>query len=544
MKKVPPRLLSAGISLVVTGFPLFYVWDAKAEALLSVSLILVGSFYFHVLVTSVSTVFLMLNAVLFMGNIYYFSAALFAGVALLLTAQYITGKTIEVVSRKSNRFASGFFVVAVMVLVATFIVPDIGFIAGVSWSFLLFFVSYFSAKERGYKYASLLFHTGVNVLLLAVGLLCAAAVLELGSRFLLEDLRKQHPDFIMRHPEYIFTLTPGYKGTVKIALHNRTDIQPVKISISEQGLRDNYIGPKEPDELRIALVGDSFTFGWGVDDDQTLDNYLEALLEKQFPDRVITVINGGVGNYGPWQSLGLFKERILPLKPDIVLFQALVANDIGDTLRKKQLFLETFDRECAVYTFQLLLQDLWQYQTERFLTRHSAAYCQALHITRRETLVVDLLAKTVFAPAQTAVPVPHPAAGNIWRDPDRQEWYGTLKLGWQMLLEDLSAFRDTCLNAGMDVYFYNIPYPIMECPHDAILAKTYDVIYEPDKADNMLLSFYEEHAWEYIPVREHLRQTTDFPVVFCGNGHLTPEGNALLAQKLCSFLVEVLENKR
>lgn len=87
------------------------------------------------------------------------------------------------------------------------------------------------------------------------------------------------------------------------------------LSTNSLGLRGavDYFPEKEPGKLRILILGDSFTFGDEVSDDETYAHFLQELL----PDAEI--INMGVHGYGHDQMLLLFLEAGIRLRPDIVV---------------------------------------------------------------------------------------------------------------------------------------------------------------------------------------------------------------------------------
>jgi hypothetical protein len=65
--------------------------------------------------------------------------------------------------------------------------------------------------------------------------------------------------------------------------------------------------------LRILILGDSFTFGDEVSDDETYSSYLQEMLPNA------EVINMGVHGYGHDQMLILLKEEGIKYAPDIVI---------------------------------------------------------------------------------------------------------------------------------------------------------------------------------------------------------------------------------
>jgi lysophospholipase L1-like esterase len=73
-----------------------------------------------------------------------------------------------------------------------------------------------------------------------------------------------------------------------------------------------------PSMLRVACVGDSWTFGMNVDQDRTYPSRLGEQLRHAYPDKTIEVLNFGVLGYSSFQGLQLMKARILALQPDVV----------------------------------------------------------------------------------------------------------------------------------------------------------------------------------------------------------------------------------
>ena len=92
-----------------------------------------------------------------------------------------------------------------------------------------------------------------------------------------------------------------------------------------QGLRDRDWPEKKSGETRVLVVGDSYTWGYAVAEDEAFPQTAERLLEERGYLR-IDVINGGVPDYNSRQERQLL-ERLLPVyRPDAV-FLAYVVND-------------------------------------------------------------------------------------------------------------------------------------------------------------------------------------------------------------------------
>ena len=91
-----------------------------------------------------------------------------------------------------------------------------------------------------------------------------------------------------------------------------------QISLNDEGFRNDRFPPKEPSRLRIACVGDSWTFGMNVNQDQTYPARLAAWLTTLRPDVHYEVENFGVLGYSSFQGRRLLETRVLGMKPDVV----------------------------------------------------------------------------------------------------------------------------------------------------------------------------------------------------------------------------------
>ena len=88
-----------------------------------------------------------------------------------------------------------------------------------------------------------------------------------------------------------------------------------------------------PDPLVVLALGDSLTFGEGVEDHETWPAQLEALLATELAPRAVRVVNAGVAAYGPQEARVALRELAPAVRPDVVLCQFAVANDALDGLR-------------------------------------------------------------------------------------------------------------------------------------------------------------------------------------------------------------------
>jgi lysophospholipase L1-like esterase len=109
------------------------------------------------------------------------------------------------------------------------------------------------------------------------------------------------------------------------------------VRINSGGLRSPEIAAERlPGMRRLLVLGDSLTFGWGVEEPDTYSRVLERMLDAS--GRPYEVINAGVGNYNTSQQVAWFAERGVRYQPDEVIL-AFYINDAEPTPRRSEAWL-------------------------------------------------------------------------------------------------------------------------------------------------------------------------------------------------------------
>lgn len=110
--------------------------------------------------------------------------------------------------------------------------------------------------------------------------------------------------------------------------HYRTDEFDVTLRISAQGLRaDRVYDPRPPaGTRRIVTLGDSFTFGHGVEIAEAWPSRLATLLSASDPDTDYEAVNLAVTGYGTDQQLLRFEAMGPDFHPDAVVLGLFVGN--------------------------------------------------------------------------------------------------------------------------------------------------------------------------------------------------------------------------
>jgi hypothetical protein len=160
----------------------------------------------------------------------------------------------------------------------------------------------------------------VGALVLATPILALAfgeAVLRARGFDPLGAARRSSPPLVRRSttPGLEYELVPGASGAGWGS----------EVRLSSAGMRDReYARSKPPGVRRVAVLGDSLTFGTGLSAEQT---YPDVLEERLRADRV-EVLNFGVGGYDVADDAAVLEHAALAYEPDLVLVGYCV-NDVG-----------------------------------------------------------------------------------------------------------------------------------------------------------------------------------------------------------------------
>jgi lysophospholipase L1-like esterase len=154
--------------------------------------------------------------------------------------------------------------------------------------------------------------------LMIVGTLAAAAIgIELFVRIVVDD--GMHFDLEMW--KYARDLKQIARNPLIGHEHRpngRARLMGVDVAINSKGLRDREIAyERTPGTLRILMLGDSFTEGWGVAFDETFSKRIERLYAER--GILAEVINAGVGNYNTVMEVNYFLDEGWKYRPHIVV---------------------------------------------------------------------------------------------------------------------------------------------------------------------------------------------------------------------------------
>jgi len=116
----------------------------------------------------------------------------------------------------------------------------------------------------------------------------------------------------------------------------------IPVAINREGWRDiERTLAKKPGVVRIMMLGDSLTFGWGVAPDEVVSRRLEQRLNSR-GDGEYEVLNTGIGNANTAMETAYFIHKGALYKPDIVVLNYFINDAEVTPKRKNNFFVENF----------------------------------------------------------------------------------------------------------------------------------------------------------------------------------------------------------
>jgi lysophospholipase L1-like esterase len=156
-----------------------------------------------------------------------------------------------------------------------------------------------------------------NLLATLIGVAIAVLCMEVAVRIFFDDGKQ----FDLEMWKYALEVK-GISSDPLIGHDHRPNrhafLMGVQFDTNSKGLRDREFSyEKPPGKLRIMMLGDSFTVGWGAKFDETFAKRIELM----YADRGIQAeaINTGVGNYNTIQEVEYYLTEGYKYNPDIVV---------------------------------------------------------------------------------------------------------------------------------------------------------------------------------------------------------------------------------
>ena len=329
--------------------------------------------------------------------------------------------------------------------------------------------------------------------------------------------------------------------------------------IGPLGFRDGSHDLSDTTRTRVAVVGDSFTFGWGVDDGEAWPAQLENLLGEA--GKPAYVFNLGQPGNGPLEYADVV-ERVLPvLEPDLVIVGLLQADDLlqarvhtpppqpapswrvrlgSITARLFPHSVRLRDRWRPEEAPVTRISDIWGGQVRGILQRLTAE--QRARYGAIPSELRQLFEGGQLNPGLLVWGIHQPTAIAASLDPENRE----MQVRHGRVVESLRRISGIVRAHQAAGLVLSLPNGLFTSPSVSSNALRMGVDLPPDvlttrAMDERLASAADLAGLSFAQVTEAFRaQAPQHRLYFPLDGHMTPAGHRLLAEQLTPTVLDAL----
>ncbi len=350
--------------------------------------------------------------------------------------------------------------------------------------------------------------------------------------------------------------------------HYQTREFDISAKTNSLGLRDREVAVDKGDKYRVLCFGDSWTFGWGVNAENSWPKKLESHLQANgIPNA--EVINCGQGGQYPSVYLRYMGKAVPMLKPDLVLVGILQGDDLAQEYESRFMSTDLMtDGASSGFSFGRLLRSVKRFLTSSFvhimatmersqsgpvdihkIWKESAAGIlngltpiQKLRFESLDTTMQEMFRTGDINPAILSGQVQYPERIVIFNDPE----HPATRFALQTLDQDLKGMKAICEANGSRFIFCNMPtsfftgHRVVGSKMDEFVQK---VLPYENKIDSMYRAVASANSVPYIEMTEQFSRLEDKNAYFFRyDGHPNERGYAEIARIIGEQLL--LQNKQ
>ena len=337
---------------------------------------------------------------------------------------------------------------------------------------------------------------------------------------------------IYRTSPRIFRKSELLPGTLKPNARSKFNTKEFKteISINSLGYRGKEFSPRKGNQQRILIIGDSFTFGHGVNDHETYAAQLERILDGK-----VEVINGGyVSCYHPATYYLYLKQFGLHLEPDIVLVGFFIGNDIDSPCFDSLRWVKKDENNLP-----LRIEDIYSKVENGYWVSRKKQYRYRIPWLREShlfQLIMEIAGPFLTPPDNDDIEWNSRRKlddyGNVFRQklPERthrlvQQTKDLFLAMNRIALQQSSVLIPVIIPELMQIDRSTAP-PFIRRPEELDL----------EKPQRIFTEFFHENGIPYIDLLPAMRHSHEKALYFRGDRHWTPAGHQLAAELIAEYL--------
>ena len=344
-----------------------------------------------------------------------------------------------------------------------------------------------------------------------------AVVFFAATKFTLEYLEKPKELALLRenpHGTGSFRLRPNLKVSTNVSNTN------IKISTNSHGMRWREVDLNNShNKVRIAFVGDSFTFGcWA----ESIQSTFVGVFEKNLPDTTYEVLNFGIGGYGLSDIELLLREEVSRFHPAYVILAFFNGNDFRDTYLGNEKY--NIVEGTARWNSDVIREKLppeYRPDSTALKLRNSKAAPESTSIFTNELEISGVFTSYTFW-SQTRYPTVADSARAV-------------------SLETLNRIDAYVRSRDMNLLIVAIPYR-EQIYVERVTGKDYDL----ELPQRHVEAFAAENGVPYLdllpPLREYVRDKRE-DIFIPGDPHFNAHGHRIVGGFIGNWFKEILEDE-
>ncbi len=303
------------------------------------------------------------------------------------------------------------------------------------------------------------------------------------------------------------------------------------VSSDAQGFRSN--GPmrsgRQGEPVKILCLGDSYTYGYGVDDAFTYPAQLETMLASSMPELSFHVMNAGYPRYGIAEEADFFGRKGGAIRPDLVILQFFL-NDIQDMVHQEPFgsYLKKATRRARESGLLPVLSrfELYRFARKLHIARAATEQNYASEEERQAFSQGAPFRETLTAEQRSLVATYEGIVGDTSQT--------TLAPLWQEYIQNVVELRDAVEKSGSSFVLmivpdanqaYNYQLAASAALVPALLSQGVDVL---DLTFDFMDQAFQKNAALFLQA----------------DPHCSPAGNALIARRIADNLAFVQQRPR
>jgi len=350
----------------------------------------------------------------------------------------------------------------------------------------------------------------------------------------LDRLYETNP-IVFERSEYLpFKLPSSYVST------HQTEEYSVRYTCNAQGFRDpdEYAQVAGPGIFRYLAMGDSFTFGNGVADNETWPNVLEALMRDDSGSKVEVMNAAYACSFSPDAYALYYRREGRKFGARVVLVAVFVYNDIDDIRNN-----DWFDVGPDGFPGRIKSRVTYIDTEGRRLREETYPLRYRLPILRNSH-VFQLLANSGVGKVL--------GLSRGYRDPGytgqvfQRDFPPELKEAWEWFKLSFEVIKEDVTKDNAELLVVLIPSIMQLVPENKELRSRYSRVeqdrFDPEEPNRKIRTLMKDLGIEFIDLLPFFRQTSEDPedrtheLYYWVDGHLTPKGQALTANIIADHL--------